>query len=467
MPEALRLRGNLDWQALERTLQTIVQRHESLRTHFGDVDGEPVQVIVPELRIDVPVEDLSGLDEDAQQAAIAAAVRRESDEPFDLSRGPLLRMKLLKLGDQEHVLLRTCHHIVSDGWSLGVFNREFAELYAAFRAGRENPLAPLPVQYADFTLWQRACLEGETLQRGLDYWKKQLVGIPERLELPTDRPRPAFQTYAADDCQVTLPAEQVAKLQRLSRECQATTYMTLLSAFAALLQRYTGQDDIVVGSPIANRQEPQLEQLIGFFVNSLVMRLRIQPEASFRTLIAEVRRTTLDAYQHQDIPFERLVEVLSPKRSLSHSPVFQVVFALQNASMGETRLDPISYRRSSWRDSWSSQSPRSLRSASTWRSTLTSATAGSSFSGSTIAICLTDGGWSRWPATTSSCWKGWSRRRTCRCTGSTSSTSRTSTAGRVQRHGAADPGDDAAEACLSHTWRGLPRLWPLCLKISS
>ena len=341
IPEALRLRGALDHPALERTLKAIVERHEGLRTHFVEMDSEPAQVIVPELQIDVPLEDLSALDEGAAQAEIARAVRREWNEPFDLSRGPLLRMKLLRLGEEDHVLLRTCHHIVTDAWSRGVFNREFAELYTAFRAGRENPLAPLPVQYADFALWQRAWFDGEALQRGLDYWKAQLAGIPQRLELATDQPRPAMQTYAAAICEVTLPPQAVAEVRRLCRESQATMYMTLLSAFAALLQRYCRQDDIVVGSPIANRQEPSLEHLIGFFVNALVMRLRVKSGSSFRALLVEVRRTAVEAYQHQDVPFERLVQELQPERSLSYTPVFQVMFALQNAPSAKTCLEGL------------------------------------------------------------------------------------------------------------------------------
>jgi hypothetical protein len=250
----------------------------------------------------------------------------------------MLRVRLLKLGERDHILLRTFHHIASDGWSVGVFNREFTALYEAFREGREIPLEPLPVQYADFALWQRGWLDGEALGRGLDYWKAQLSDIPERLDLPTDRPRPALQTYAAGLCSLALPAGRVAALKRVSHASQATLYMTLLSAFAVLLQRYSGQDDIVVGSPIANRQEAQLERLIGFFVNSLVMRVRVRLGASFRELLSAVRRTALDAYLHQDVPFERLVEELSPGRSLSHTPVFQVVFALQNAPMGRDQL---------------------------------------------------------------------------------------------------------------------------------
>ena len=331
MPEALRLQGELDQEALERTINTIVERHESLRTHFVEVDGEPVQTIVPSLRIAVPVEDLSALDEASQQQAVAAAMRREWEQPFDLARGPVLRIKLLKLGEHDHILLRTFHHIVSDGWSVGVFNREFGTLYEAFQEGRENPLEPLPVQYADFALWQRSWLDKQALDHGLEYWKEQLSGIPEQLRLPTDRPRPAYPTFAAEFCGVTLPAQRLAGLKRLSQANNATLYMTLLSAFALLLERYSGQEDIVVGSPIANRQETQLEQLIGFFVNSLVMRVRVRPELSFRELLGAVRATTLDAYLHQDIPFERLVEDLSPERNLNSTPLFQVVFALQNA----------------------------------------------------------------------------------------------------------------------------------------
>ena len=255
-------------------------------------------------------------------------------QPFDLGRGPVLRMRLLKLGEQEHVLLRTMHHIVSDGWSQGVFNRELTILYEAYREGRENPLKALAVQYADFAMWQRSWLEGGALDEGLKYWKEQLAGIPERLELPTDRARPAVQTFGAEVWQGGCRAELVAGLKRVSRESQATLYMTLLAAFGVLLSRYSGQDDIVVGSPIANRQEAQLEEMIGFFVNTLVMRVRVKGEMSFRELLGEVRGTALEAYRYQDVPFERLVEELSPQRSLNTTPVFQVVFALQNAPEG-------------------------------------------------------------------------------------------------------------------------------------
>ncbi|MFL6284241.1 MAG: amino acid adenylation domain-containing protein [Pyrinomonadaceae bacterium] len=331
LPEALRLLGPLDDDALGRAIQTIVARHESLRTRFEESGGEPVQIIEPEVRIELPVEDLSALTEEERSRRVREALRREAAEPFDLARGPVVRVRLLKLGEEEHVLLRTLHHIASDGWSQGVFNRELMLLYEAFQAGRDNPLPPLRVQYADFALWQRRWLEGDALGEGVVYWREQLGGAPEHLDLPTDRPRPPMQTFAAETYKLSLPAAQLAALKRLSREHQATLYMTLLSAFAVLLSRHSGQEDIVVGSPIANRQESRLEELIGFFVNTLVMRVRVKPSASFAELLSEVRRTALEAYQHQDVPFERLVEELSPERSLNQTPLFQVMFALQNA----------------------------------------------------------------------------------------------------------------------------------------
>ena len=341
MTFALRLKGELDRTALERALNVIVERHESLRTRFVEVEGEAFQVIEPDCRIELGLEDMSGGEESAQQERVQEALRSEARMPFDLMRGPVLRVKLLRLGAEDHVLLRTMHHIVSDGWSEGVFNHELMVLYEAFGEGRENPLRPLRVQYADFALWQRKWLEGGALDRGLSYWKEQLAGIPARLELPADRPRPALQTFGGEACSMTLSAVQVAALKRLSQDHQSTLYMTLLAVFGMLLSRYSGQDDIVVGSPIANRQEEQLEALIGFFVNSLVMRVRPRSEMSFGELLSQVRQTALAAYEHQDVPFERLVEELSPERSLNTTPLFQVMFALQNAPMDKQQLKQL------------------------------------------------------------------------------------------------------------------------------
>lgn len=327
MPGAWRLRGHLDVDALERAINTIIERHENLRVHFVEVEGEPFQVIEAKMHIDLPVER-------AHYEDVRLLLQQQADEPFDLSQGPLVRARLMRLGDDDHVLLWTCHHIVSDAWSMGVLNREFAVLYAAFRDGGVNPLQPLAVQYADFALWQRGWLDSDAIRRGLDYWKTQLTGIPDRLQLPTDRPRPAARTFVADVCNVTMPPRCLEALKHLGLSNQATLYMTLLAAFALLMKRYTGQRDIVLGSPIANRHEKQLEELIGFFVNSLVMRVGVRQDATFRDLLRDVRRVTLEAYQHQEIPFERLVEELSVERRFDLTPIFQVVFALQNAPAG-------------------------------------------------------------------------------------------------------------------------------------
>jgi amino acid adenylation domain-containing protein len=335
MPEALRLRGRLDVDALRRAVQTIVDRHESLRTHFAEERGESVQIIAPSLALEIPIEDLSRLSEAEQQRQVMASVNNEWCEPFDLAHGPVLRLKLLRLAEEDHILLRTFHHIVSDGWSLGVFMREFRDLHEAYSQGRENPLPDLPLQFADFALWQMQEASEGLLDEDLRFWKEHLAEIPEELEIPRDRPRPAVQTFAADACGITLPAEKLAALKQCGR---STLYMTLLTAFAVQMHCYSGQDDIVVGSPIANRQDERLEGLIGFFANMLVMRVRVNPNASFRDLLDQVREFALEAYRHQDIPFERLLEVLPLRRSLNRTPIFQVVFALQNASSGTQEL---------------------------------------------------------------------------------------------------------------------------------
>jgi len=335
MPEALRLRGRLNVDALRRTVQSIVDRHESLRTHFGEEQGEPVQIIAPSLTVEIPMEDLSLLSEVEQQRQVMAFLNNEWCEPFDLAHGPVLRVKLLKLAEEDHVLLRTFHHIVSDGWSLGVFMREFRDLYEAYLQGHEDRLPSLPLQFADFALWQTQTAREGLLDEDLRFWKEHLAGIPDELEIPRDRERPALKTFAADACAITLPVEKVAALKQCGR---STLYMTLLTAFAVLMHHYSGQDDIVVGSPIANRQDERLEGLIGFFANMLAMRVRVDPNASFRELLDQVREFALEAYRHQDVPFERLVEELAVDRSLTRTPVFQVIFALQNAASGSQEL---------------------------------------------------------------------------------------------------------------------------------
>src|SRR5262249_8540044 len=338
---ALRLKGDLDREALRRAFKTIVERHESLRTRFAEMDGEPVQVIDRVIRTEMAFEDLSELEEPELQERIKDAIRREATQPFDLERGPLVRMRLLRLGPEDHILLRTMHHIVSDAWSEGVFSRELKVLYEAYREGRGNPLKPLAVQYSDFAIWQRSLFEDGQLEVGLQYWMRQLAGIPDYLELPTDRPRPAVLTFESERWEGTLDRELVTALKRLSKTHKVTLYITLLATLGVLLSRYSDQDDIVVGSPIANRQETQLEELIGFFVNSLSMRMRVSQRMTFRELLEQVRETALGAYEHQDVPFEQVVERLSPPRSLNRAPVYQAMFALQSAPQVAPELDGL------------------------------------------------------------------------------------------------------------------------------
>ncbi|HEY0022714.1 MAG TPA: amino acid adenylation domain-containing protein [Longimicrobium sp.] len=335
LPNAVRMRGALDLPALERALGEIVRRHEALRTVFTEADGSPVQVIAPFAGFALPVEDLSGLSEADREAAARRRVGEEAARPFDLSAGPLFRAGLLRLGSEDHVLLVSMHHIVSDGWSLGILLREMSALYAAYREGRESPLPELAVQYADFAAWQHEQLAGGVLERQLAYWRERLAGAPELLELPTDHPRPAVQTYRGATVPVELSPELLERLQALGRSEGATLYMTLLSAFQVLLSKYSGSTDVVVGSSIAGRTRKEVEELIGFFVNSLVLRTDLSGDPTFRETLRRVREVTLGAFANQEVPFEKLVAELQPERSLSHSPLFQVIFELQKAAGGQ------------------------------------------------------------------------------------------------------------------------------------
>ncbi|HKG15723.1 MAG TPA: amino acid adenylation domain-containing protein [Pyrinomonadaceae bacterium] len=345
VPAAVRLTGRLDVMALESTLTEVVRRHEILRTRF-DVggDGEPVQVVSEPsaIRLGLDPVDLGALDEQEREAEALRLAREEAELPFDLSRGPLLRVKLLRLSEEEHVVLLTMHHIVSDGWSSGILIREVAALYEAYSEGKESPLEDLAVQYADFAVWQHEHLSGETLERQLTYWKEQLTGAPAVLELPTDRPRPPVQSYRGATCAFEVPSEVSEGLRELARRQGATLYMVLLAGWQALLSRYTGQSDIVVGTPIANRNRAETEGLIGFFVNTQVMRVGVKGGEPFGELVGRVREVCLGAYAHQDVPFEMLVEELQPERSLSYSPIFQVMFAFQNVPTEELRLSELS-----------------------------------------------------------------------------------------------------------------------------
>jgi len=337
VPTAVGLRGRLNFAALEQTFNEIVRRHEALRTTFKMVSGQPVQVIAPSLSVPLSLVDLQQLPAAEQSAQVQRLTTAESVRPFDLAQDPLLRVQLLVLGKAEHVLLLTMHHIVADGWSIGVLMRELGTLYAAFACGLPSPLPDLPIQYADFAHWQRQWLQGEVLETQLNYWQQQLDDLPT-LDLPTDRSRPAVQSYRGATQYLELPPSLTQALEEMCQQAGVTLFITLLAAFQTLLYRYTGQEDIPVGSPIANRNRSEIEGLIGFFVNSLVLRTDLSGNPTFRELLLRVREVALGAYAHQDLPFERLVEELQPERDLSRNPLFQVVFALQNAPVEELEL---------------------------------------------------------------------------------------------------------------------------------
>ncbi|MEI9989090.1 MAG: amino acid adenylation domain-containing protein [Rhizomicrobium sp.] len=315
---------------LERSINEIVKRHEALRTVFGSVGGEPVQIVLPELALPLAVFDLRSLDKEAQDAEMTRLAAEWAQRPFDLARGPLLRTALLRRGPDDNVFLLVMHHIISDGWSLGVFWRELIALYNAFYVNRPSPLPELAIQYADFSVWQRERLRGERLEELVSYWKKQLAGMPV-LQLPTDRPRPPVLSYRGAFQELVLPRALTDALRTLSQREGTTLFMTLFAAFTVLLQRYTGQSDIVVGSYVASRDRAELENLIGFFINSLVLRADLAGDPTFRTLLGRVREMALDAYAHQELPFEKLVEELQPERDLSRNPLFQVSFQLFSA----------------------------------------------------------------------------------------------------------------------------------------
>ncbi|HEX6910169.1 MAG TPA: condensation domain-containing protein, partial [Longimicrobium sp.] len=341
IPAVVRLGGALDVPALERALGEVVRRHEALRTSFGEADGAPVQVIAPFTGFALAVEDVSHLGPDAREAELLGRALDDAGQPFDLAAGPLFRASLLRLADDEHALLLAMHHVVSDGWSLGVFHRELAALYAAYRDGRESPLDALPVQYADYAAWQAAQLRGDVLEAQLAYWRARLAGAPALLELPTDFPRPAVQAYRGGYEHLALGPELLQGLRALGRAEGATLYMVGLAAFQVLLARYGAGEDVVVGSPIAGRTRPEVEPLIGFFVNTLALRTDLSGDPPFREVLRRVRETTLGAYDHQDLPFEKLVAELQPERSLSYSPLFQVTFAADDALSSTLEMDGL------------------------------------------------------------------------------------------------------------------------------
>ncbi|QFS50798.1 non-ribosomal peptide synthetase [Nostoc sphaeroides] len=341
IPAAVRLTGKLNIDALSKSIHEIIIRHEILRTTFTVIEGEPIQVIGKGENFTFPIIDLQTLVEENKQQAVLNLAALEAKKPFHLVQDPLLRASLLRLAETEYVVLLTMHHIVSDGWSTGIFIQELTALYTAFSQGQPSPIPDLPIQYADFAIWQRQWLQGEVLQTQLNYWKHQLGGNLPILELPSDRPRPAIQSNNGATQRFQLSKSLTEKLKNLSNQEGVTLYMTLLAAFKVLLYRYTQQEDIIVGTPIANRDRTEIEGLIGFFVNTLVMRTNLANNPTCREFLQQVREVTLSAYAHQDLPFERLVEELQPGRDLSHSPLFQVMFVLQNATTEPINLPEL------------------------------------------------------------------------------------------------------------------------------
>ncbi|WP_129782635.1 non-ribosomal peptide synthetase [Peristeroidobacter soli] len=335
---AVRIIGSLHRQPLKLALDRLITRHESLRTTFTNVDGHPMQRIGEVHSFDLKEIDLSGYDASERSAHEHKQKREEVHEKFDLSAGPLIRGRLLRVRDQEHLLLITMHHIISDGWSMGVFFRELGELYAAHCAGRNSALEALPIQYADYAQWQRQWLHSEVLARQLNYWRSRLEGAAPELQLPTDRGRPSTHSFEGRNIWIVFDSETCSNVRAFAQRHRMTVFMVLYAAWAILLSRISNQEDVVIGTPIANRQRPELESLIGFFVNTLVLRVAVQADSELEAFLEQVKAVTLGAYENQDVPFERIVEMLQPERSRNRNPIFQTMLALQNAPKAELNL---------------------------------------------------------------------------------------------------------------------------------
>ena len=336
---AVRLSGQLNVEALHKALNAIVRRHEVLRTTFAAVDGFPVQVIAPERRVELELIDLRKRRFTDRQ--LGSLLKRKARQPFNLCSDLLLRATLIRLEEQEHILVLVMHHIASDGWSIGILFWELSKLYDAFCGGKPDPLPELTVQYADYAVWQRTELEGPAFDRELSHWKRQLRDAPGLLDLPTDRPRPPIQTYRGATHDISLSVDLADRLKALSRREKVTLFMTLLAAFKTLIYRYTSQHDILVGVPVAGRNRVEIENLIGVFVNTLVLRTELSANLTFRQLLQRVRHVALAAYSHQDVPFEKLVETLQPDRDLSRSPLIQVMFQLRNLPRRDVKISGL------------------------------------------------------------------------------------------------------------------------------
>jgi amino acid adenylation domain-containing protein len=336
MPAALHMHGELDHAVLQASLDRIVSRHESLRTRIVDIRGEPAQTFAStDMGFTLRYQDLSDQDPAARSVTVARVCSEEASERFDLSSGPLIRGRLLRLASNEHVLLLTKHHIVSDGWSVGVLVRELSALYTAFCRGHADPLQPLPIQYADYAVWQRQYLHGEQLQRQIEFWRAHLAGAPALLALPSDRPRPPVQSYAGACQPVIVPATLVSAIDALANRHGVTPFMVLFTGWSMLLSRLSGQRDVVVGTPVANRLRHEVEPLIGLFVNTLAIRSDIDSSCTVAQMLSTTRSVVLDAFEHQELPFEQVVDAVQPARSLGHSPLFQTMLTFDNTPHGD------------------------------------------------------------------------------------------------------------------------------------
>jgi amino acid adenylation domain-containing protein len=341
VPRAIRILGNLNLKTLEQSLSEIINRHEALRTSFALVDGNLMQIVAEHSSVEVPVEDLSNLPADERVTRADELTKHEATLPFDLNLGPVVRARVLRFAPEEHLLLLTMHHIVSDAWSAGIFFQELTALYRQFSNNGKSSLPDLRLQYGDYAEWQRDWLQGDTLEEQLKYWKNQLSDAPAVLDLPTDRPRPAPTDHGAS-CTFGISQSLTEQLQELSRRAGTTLFMTLLAAFSVLLHRYSGEEDIVVGTPIAGRNRAEIEGLIGFFINTLALRIDLQGNPSFETLLKRVKQTALEGFEHQDLPFEKLVEELRPERT-NRIPFFQVMFQFQHGPRNSASFDGLTF----------------------------------------------------------------------------------------------------------------------------
>ncbi|HEY0096501.1 MAG TPA: condensation domain-containing protein, partial [Archangium sp.] len=342
LPHMLRIQGRLDTDVLERALRMVAERHESLRTTFRSGAEGPEQVVAPSSSITLERTDLTGLPAERREEALAERARTEAQRLFELGTGPLLRATVFQLAEQEHVLVTVMHHIITDGWSFGVLARELLAIYGALASGKPPALPPLSVQYPDFSLWQRERLQGPFLQEQLDWWRKQLAGAPAALELPTDHPRPQTLSGRGREHAFALPRELSDAVRAFATREGASSFMVLMAAFNVLLSRYGGQEDVCVGTPVAGRSHAELEGLIGFFINTAVVRAQPVGSKPFRQFLKEVREISLGALSHQEVPIEKLIEELRPAREPGRNPLFQVSFALlphQVASMNVAGLD--------------------------------------------------------------------------------------------------------------------------------